>query len=142
MSDHFEQAMRAAVDPISQELDEIELAIAANEEKLRHLKELRSRAQKVLAALDPERAAPKRKRGAGNGASPISDAQVELILGGVKAMNDPFNAQDVSDHTQIHVTTVHKGLKVLHDRSLIRLDHMGGARNTTKFYALIRGDDG
>lgn len=141
MSDHFEEAMRAAVDPISQELTVIEERIGEAEAELTTLKALRTRGQKLLAVLDPEAAKPKPKRDSNNWT--ISDVQIENILEGIRSMNGhgPFTCQDVSEATGTHVTTIHKGMKILHDRGQVRIDHLGGARNTTKFYALVRESD-
>ena len=145
MTTELDKAMRAAVDPVMQELDAIESLIVSREEELAELKAARSRGQKLIALLDPENApAPKKKRSA---ESHIGEGTVEKILGNVQAYvgangHTTFNADTVSELTGIHVTTIHKGLKVLHERGTIRLDHMGGARNTTKFYALVGGDLG
>lgn len=137
----FDQAFRDAVQPIKAELAEIDAMIAQQEVELTALKASRTRGQKLLAILDPEAAAPKKKRDTNNWH--ISDEKIEEILGNVRQMNGhgPFSAQDVTNRSGIHVTTVHKALKLLHERGAIRLDHMGGQRNTTKFYALVGGED-
>ena len=140
MSD-LDQTFKDAVLPISRELNVIEERIAEYEAELGTLRVLRTRGRKLLAVLDPSAEQPKReKRG---GFRPISDEQVEKILGDIRNLNGggTFTSPSVSELTGIHTTTISKALKVLHDRGAIRLDHMGGPRNTTKFFALVGGSD-
>lgn len=152
MSD-FDQAFRDAVQPVTEELAMIEQRIQESEDELKALKASRTRGQKLLNILDPEAAATPKKKAKSNGSdwAHISEGKVEEILASMKSIrareasnghNDvTFTAQDVHDRNGIHVTTIHKALKILHERGQVRIDHLGGARNTTKFYALVGGED-
>jgi len=139
MSNHFEQAMRQAVDPISQELTMIEERIGEMEAELSTLKAMRTKGLKLLAILDPEKAEPKKKTAR---EYRISEARLEQVMATLRSWNGDgvFNSDQVAERTGIHVTTIHKVLKELHEQGRIRLDHMGGPRNTSKFYAVVGGD--
>jgi hypothetical protein len=142
----IEAALSRALAPVSEELRSLEQEIETREQELRELRALRTRTQRVVSALDPAAEKPTRKKDS-SGGSVVSDAQVARILEDIRSTyvngdsDGTFTAQDVSNATSIHVTTIHKAMKVLHERSAVRIDHLGGPRNTTKFYALIGGDD-
>lgn len=140
MADHLTTILSATLDPVRTYLAQVEEQIALKEAELKQLRDGRARAKKVLAIVDPQ--APKKERQTGTGTKPVSDAQVEKIYGHLLAFNgNTFDAKAVSEDSGIHVTSIHKALKVLHDRGQVRLDHMGGARHTSRFYALTGGTD-
>ena len=138
---YLDEAFKAAVDPVSQELARIEELIVAREADLAVLKASRTRGRKLLAVLDPSTEQPKKKKGGAG--SRVSDARIETILDNIRKWNGggTFTARNVQELTGLHQTTCHKALKALHDRGQVRLDHMGGARGTTKVYALVGGDE-
>ena len=137
----FEAAMKEAASPISKVLTVLDQEIERLEAELAEAKSARTRGRKLVAMLDPDSAKPKPK----GKSHEISVNQLAMILGAIRANvngQGTFWAEDVGRWAEVHQTTANKALKALHEQGQIRLDHMGGARKTTKFFALVGGDDG
>ena len=128
----------------------LEQEIAADEAALKAKRERRNRISQALGHLDP--AHPMRGRGkvrtAANAGTAdkwrISPERVERTLEVVRKAFDgqPFNATQVAEVSGLHITSAHKLLKLLHDSGRVRLDHLGGERKTTRFYALPTDTNG
>lgn len=139
----MQRAMAATLDPVRAQLVLVEEAISERELELKELREIRAQAKKLLGVIEPPEPKPVR-RGGGSGTRQISDAQVEKVYQRIvnsDYASDSFCAKDIEGVVGIHQTTIHKALKALHDQGRLRLDHLGGPRHTTRYFAVV-GNDG
>ena len=109
---------------------------------------------RALVAIDPQFAATHRpnkpgpKPGGGKrsgwAGTPISAARAERARAILQSSFDGrvFDSKQAAQATGLHVTTMHKVLKVLHESGQLQLDHLGGPRKTTRYYRLptLEGD--
>ena len=143
-----EAALAATIEPLRNLMAAIEAEITEREAELVTLRKRRTETGRALTSLDPrwsaerKKAKPRKPSNIG-GQARISQARLDRVVAEMQAFNgQAFNAGDISERTDLHITTVHKVLKHLHDQGRIQLDHLGGLRSTTRYYTLLPTPEG
>lgn len=130
---------REYLQPLRDEMAAVEKEIDELERRLAERRAERTRLGRGLTALDPQWAASKPKKGwQGKGGTRISGERMEEVKTTLAKEFDGrvFNATEAARVTELHVTTIHKVLKTMHEQGQIQLDHLGGPRKTTRYFKL------
>lgn len=145
-------ALAAALQPLRDVMAAIETEITERETQLIALRKRRTETGRALAALDPQWAAehgrvkpgPRAKGASGKEKWSISDERVAEAIERLRASFDgrAFNATEAQPVIGLHITSVHKLFRRLHDRGQLQLDHLGGQRKTTRYYTLSPNPEG
>ena len=94
----------------------------------------------ALTALDPEWASNHKKPAKKSKATPSRD-RVQEVLAKLKSAygpGDTFTSTEAAERLGIHVSTIHRVLKILHEQDAIRLDSLRrGQGSPAKIYALV-----
>ena len=136
-TERLERDLRAITEPLMQQLKDIDGEIEGMTKELSELRAHRTKLVTIARQIDPELAPVKKVQ---SKAGPtVSDKMVGEVLDWLKehraeidfhASGLMANGYDVTSASQLS-----KALGVLHDRGLIRLDHMG--KGGAKFYRVV-----
>jgi hypothetical protein len=135
----------AYLEPLFDRWAKLNAEISAIEIQLGPLRKERTDLEIALRRLAPDWAAehtnkpgPRTRREGGDHSSPSPERQQRVL----DFLNEQFTgrtfaAKDVSDEIGLHITTIHKVLKVLHEDGRIQLDHLGGPKQTTRYFRTL-----
>lgn len=144
--EQLRQELASSIQPWRDQRTEVERAMAAKRQELEELEQVRRELNRVIrAAENPGGGKPGPKtRHIGPTSGPNwSPERFERFMADLRRnfASKTFTAAEVAETLGLHTTTGSKAMKTLHDTGRIRLDHMGGPRNTTKYYALLDSSD-
>lgn len=140
----LQQAIAGTLDPIRQQLAEIESLISELELELDELRKLRTAARKLLAVTDPE--VPIRGRRSAQGATtlprthPVAAAKLRAVEDHVRSTygdGREFTGAEIDESGALPLKRplIINALNQLHGDGVLRIDHLGqGGR---KFFRLV-----